>query len=181
MGYARRRWCRMMAAGLVAALFVAACCCPAVRVSASLGRLGAWPEEQVGLTVLIFGWLTPYLPAWVANPALLAGWLALLREECRWAVGLGMAAFALGLTAWPGLLESTERSSTSPVLIGLDTGYYLWMSSMVVLVFGAVVGGGPLHGHNRAGPRPSASGLQPPSDSANETGAWKGGGGDVWP
>jgi hypothetical protein len=160
----------LVTAVVVAALFAAACFCPAVRVGGyGLSLLGDWQEVHVGLTALLLGWLTLFLLPWLANPSLLAGWLALLQGECRRAAGLGAGAFVLGLTMWLGLVAPAGLIPPSTGLTGLYLGYYLWLGSMVALVTGAMVAGGenPLHWHRRARIQPGAPPARPQDGVSN--------------
>jgi hypothetical protein len=149
---------------VVAALFAAACFCPAVRVGGyGVGLLGDWQEVHFGLTALLLGWLTSFLLPWLANPIHLAGWLALLHGDCRRAAALGAGAFVLGLTLHLELVAPAELIPPSTGLTALYAGYYLWLGSMVVLATGAVVmgAGNLLRRHRQAGAQPEAKPAQP--------------------
>jgi hypothetical protein len=103
--------------------------------------LGNWQEDYLGLTALLFGWLTVFLLPWLANPVLLAGWLALLQGQCRRAAALGVVAFGIGLAARAVLVAPYDLIPPSQGITGLYAGYYLWLGSMAVLVLGAIVAG----------------------------------------
>lgn len=161
----RTRWQAVttaLGAALVAGLFDAACVCPAVRVGGcGFSLLGDWQEVHTGLTAALFGWFSPFILPWLANPVLLAGGLMFLQGKHRRAATLGGVAFALGLTPWVFMVEPNEILPPATGLSGLFVGYYLWLSSMAALVIGSVVAGAAVRGTREAWQRPDLA-SQPP-------------------
>jgi hypothetical protein len=77
---------------------------------------------------------------WLANPVLLVAWVFSFAGKNGIALLLGIAAAAL-MTAF--LFRTTIVASEAPTyakITGCAAGYWLWLSSAIVAVFGAAVG-----------------------------------------
>lgn len=97
-----------------------------------------------GWGALVAGWLglLAGVPAWLANPLLIAAWVAYVRRMHRLSRILSVAAggFMLSFT-----LESQIEVGTSgslSAITSLGVGYYLWLSSAVVQVIASCSGAG---------------------------------------
>ncbi|MDG3007368.1 hypothetical protein [Paludisphaera mucosa] len=99
-------------------LYAGACATPALRN----GGDGESANYIYGWTLLMMGWLPPYIFAWMANPLMLAGWGAYLFRCYRTARVIGLVAFIFALTTWY-LLEPAS----------LFIGYFLWQASAAAL------------------------------------------------
>ncbi|MDG3006130.1 hypothetical protein [Paludisphaera mucosa] len=101
------------------ALYIGACVFPAICTYD--GENGP-PNYFYGWTCLAFGWMPPWSFAWLANPIMLAGWLAYVFHRYRTARVLGLAAFIAALGVWYFFQPKN-----------LYSGYFLWQASTVAL------------------------------------------------
>lgn len=107
---------------------------------------GHHPDTGFGLLLIgIFGVLAGQF-AWFANPVLLLAWVWLWRSDprCRGRdlklalVALGLAlSFLLHSTTFNGI-GFTENRPPVPI-VGYGLGYWLWLGSIAVVVFGSLV------------------------------------------
>lgn len=91
--------------------------------------------------LFLFGWIGVFFGvfAWLANPLLLASWYLLHKHRYR--SSLYIASIAL-LLAGTFLLHSHVVSSEAPTyskITGYGVGYWLWISSALVLFGGTCV------------------------------------------
>jgi hypothetical protein len=111
------RFNRMIAASGIALIYVAACASPAIRE-----RSGT----MAGIHCLFYGFLH-ISPPWLANPALLLGWLCLLPRQYTASIVFGVIAVGLGsMTA--------EVMGEDKLLVGFS----LWKGASVALIAAAV-------------------------------------------
>jgi hypothetical protein len=112
------RFNRIIAASSIALIYVAACASPAIRDAN--GTLA-------GVNCLFYG-LLQISPPWLANPALLLGWLCLFPRQYMVSIVFGIIALGLG--------------SMTKEVMGEDellVGFYLWRSTSVALIVAAVI------------------------------------------
>ncbi len=154
-----RKWTRRVASAVVAALFLAACLRPAVRVQGWTFQLfGDSEVDYRGAEAALYGWFSPFFLPWFANLFLLAGWLELIRGGGRWAAALGGMALALGASAWVFMVYPPCLLLRGVALTRLLTGYYLWQGSMIALVLsGLWVGGFAPEAEPGAAPDPTGT------------------------
>jgi len=98
----------------------------------------AW--SQAGY-LLLLGWLglLAGIVAWLANPLLIAAWIAFALRSHRAALALGIAALLCALSF---LAVDTVMVSEAPSfakVTGLGLGYWLWIASMAVLAAGSAL------------------------------------------
>jgi hypothetical protein len=94
-----------------------------------------------GWLALVFGWIYVFGEslAWLANPFLLLTWLFLLIRWPRAAIGSASIAlffaipFIFGPTISTGWGDSVRRLPQTP-----DTGYILWIGSILAGMFSAI-------------------------------------------
>jgi hypothetical protein len=98
---------------------------------------GKW-LALLGWMSILGGGLTPFL-IWLANPLFSLAVTLTLTRSSRWLVLLlssGALAIALSFSTLEVILTS-ERPEFSKIT-SLEAGYYLWVSSMAVLVIGTL-------------------------------------------
>jgi hypothetical protein len=114
---------------LLAVCYAAACMTPVVRLDDGIptSDLDFKNGSPIGLIVLLFGWTggNNGIP-WSANVFLALGLFCLWIGQYRRALALGIIANVLGLMTWWVLRYY-------PLLIG----YYLWQSSLLILLAGS--------------------------------------------
>jgi hypothetical protein len=125
---------------LSAALFVAACCAPALEFERSSGESTTFP----GIGLLGLGWLALFAGqfSWLANPFYLASMILLLCKRPMFAIGLAVVALLFtsdALRLFSTTLPADEGGVNTLTLKRLHAGYYLWVGSAVVLVAAGVV------------------------------------------
>ena len=133
----------LQTAGIVAfvigsvVLFLASLTQPAVHLDGSTTG-----QRWECLRLLCIGWigLLGKVYAWLANPALLAGWVLLLvRRNGRGALililSLGFALSFLRETRW----ERNEAGVNTALITGHAIGYWLWIASIATALAGGLV------------------------------------------
>jgi hypothetical protein len=92
-----------------------------------------------GWGALVAGWLglLEGIPAWLANPLLIAAWIAYARSGYQLSLLLSMAATGLMLSF--ALVTEMEigTSGSAETITNYGLGYYLWVSSAIAQVFAA--------------------------------------------
>jgi hypothetical protein len=112
------RFNRIIAASGIALIYVAACASPAI---------GERSGTMAGIHCLLYGFLH-ISPPWLANPALLLGWLCLFPSQYVASIVFGIIAFGLGsMTA--------EVMGDDKLLVG----FYLLQGTSVALIAAAIV------------------------------------------
>lgn len=120
-------------------LFVAACISPALIMIGSQGE-----STMDGLSALVIGWMGPLYEqfAWYANPLLFFGALALFLRF--WKTSIVFIVLAL-LVAMDTFQLSTQEIPVNEALTATEhlqsvhIGFFLWISSIVVIGLGAIV------------------------------------------
>lgn len=122
---------------VVLGLYVAACVTPAVYAPGFPSTHGPRDSPvRLGVVALLLGWSLglpgtnfsagfPSCIPWSANWFLFVGWGFVLANRFKTAAWLGAVASVLAATTWATALPH------------LLLGYYLWQSSMLVLLIGA--------------------------------------------
>jgi hypothetical protein len=118
-------------------LFLASLTQPAMRLDGSTTG-----QRWECLLLLCIGWIGLFgrVYAWLANPALFAGWVLLVvRRSGRGAVmlviSLGFALSFLRETHW----ERDESGSHTATITGHAIGYWLWIASIATALVGCLV------------------------------------------
>lgn len=103
-----------------------------------LDRVGrdAW---AAGWGEFVFGWISLFsgTVAWLGNPLLIASWVFLFRKKTSWAAGLAFLALLFMLSFLLNQRIVDSEAGTSTKISGYGLGYWLWLSSAVVVVLGA--------------------------------------------
>ncbi len=108
-------------------------------------RGGYW----YGIFCLLFGWLglgecieslfskSIYTLSWLANPVILVAWILLIVKQFKYSFACSSLAFLLCLVFLVGdkTIVANEAGGTEAIT-DCGTGYYLWMSSFVVMLLG---------------------------------------------
>jgi hypothetical protein len=102
---------------VVVILYVTACALPAIQIDPMNVTLGIWCLIGVPLVLLV--------PAWWANPALVAGVALFLCGRLRCALILGLIAL---------FLSATFPFFGGPRLSELRVGYFVWLGSLAIFV-----------------------------------------------
>lgn len=100
----------------------------------------AFPTDKSygnGWSALAAGWLglLEGIPAWLANPLLIAAWVAYFRRKYQQSFLLSVAAIGLMLSF---ILETQVVRGASGLYSAITSyglGYYLWLSSAVAQMF----------------------------------------------
>lgn len=98
----------------------------------------AW---SLGFGLLLVGWIAALdgVPAWLANPALLAAWISLLIGFRRTAVVSAALALLLALSFLLCQQVLTSEAGHYSRVSGYGYGYWFWVSSMAAAFLGSVV------------------------------------------
>lgn len=121
---------RLRAAGTVArvvlslfsgVLYIGACAAPVIHLKGEF-----LPLKFTGLDALMYGWVPLFTIPWSANIFLAVGWILLLCNQNKLALGFGIAATLAGLTTWAFFQT-------------LLVGYYLWQTSLLALPLSALL------------------------------------------
>ena len=101
-------------------------------------------EALPGSHILAWGWWGMLLLefAWFANPAYIVAILAYKRKNNRLSKQANIAAIVLGLTSFHAKEWWFNEGSGTPI-VGLGTGYYVWMLSFCILLVGCLVASAP--------------------------------------
>jgi len=93
----------------------------------------------LGLVVVLFGALSMD-PRWLANPLWIIGMVCLWRKRRVAALLTLTAASVLALLClgYVGTEIAQNASGTKTTILGMGTGYYLWLSSLLVATAFAV-------------------------------------------
>jgi hypothetical protein len=130
---ARARARRRLALGTPLCLFAIACVTPSIELG------DRWP----GFGCVLLGWIAVLegVPAWLANPVVIAAWICLRQRFYRVAAALAAIAAVLALSTC--MLFRREiviaDSGATAKLSSLDVGFYLWMASMISVLAIALV------------------------------------------
>jgi hypothetical protein len=108
-----------------------------------------WGEFALGWISLFSGTV-----AWLGNPLLIASWITLFRGKIKWAAGLAFVALLFMLSFLLNKRIVDSEAGTSARISGYGLGYWLWLSSAFVVVFGTVL---ILSARSKAAPRPNQS------------------------
>lgn len=139
---------RWVAPALSLALYALACAAPALHLGQvpREPRWGSGPDSvMAGWETLLLGWLAVFslLPAWFANPVLAC---SLVCVGLRWWRGAAVLALVALLLAATLLLfnrlhvPANEGGTADFILRRPLIGCYLWLGSMLVAGFGALLG-----------------------------------------
>ncbi len=117
-----------------AALYVVACCLPAIEWKNS-----AKPNDvSIGLRALALGWagLFAGVLAWYANPLWLAGVVLTALRKPMWGIVPGLIAITIACTVFRDIgreLPADEGDVAKMTMIRLLPGCYVWLASLVSL------------------------------------------------
>ena len=86
-----------------------------------------------------FGWISLFsgTVAWLGNPLLIASWIFLLRMKPKWAAGLAFLSLLFMLSFLLNKTIVDSEAGTTSRISGHGLGYWLWLSSAAVALFGA--------------------------------------------
>ncbi len=123
-------------------LFIASLTMPAVFVD----RGGEYPEEIGSLVMFLMGWLSPLAGAivlflfWCANPIYLFSICAILNRNKKAGLYISLipGLIALAFTQMDTIM--TSESGSESIITALGPGYFLWLSSFLVLSIGIGIG-----------------------------------------
>lgn len=120
--------------GFIAGIFVVSIGCYFVSL---LLPVGGWVEGDrsiIGIVVLFLGWLVIPLfgPYWLANLMLFFSWRALFARRSYLAIIWSISAVAMTSSIFVYLPESIEG-------IARTTAYWLWLISMILALYAAIV------------------------------------------
>lgn len=93
------------------------------------------------VTIGLFGfWVGGPFLSWLANPLLFVSWFLSFKKKYKWALITSLIAIAFGLyfLSFDEILVD-EAGHRQPIT-SYDLGYYLWILSMVVCIFGNALG-----------------------------------------
>ncbi|HEV3343563.1 MAG TPA: hypothetical protein VG125_24540 [Pirellulales bacterium] len=98
----------------------------------------AW---SLGFGLLLVGWLAVLdgVPAWLANPAVLAAWILLLVRFRRTALVMAALALLLALSFLLCDRVLTDEAGGRSRVTGYGSGYWCWVGSMAVAFFASMV------------------------------------------
>ncbi|WP_346085101.1 hypothetical protein [Sphingobacterium ginsenosidimutans] len=119
-------------------LLIASLTMPAVFVD----RGGEYPEEIGSLVMFLMGWLSPLAGAivlflfWCANPIYLFSICTILNrnKKAGFYLSLVPCLIALAFTQMDTIM--TSESGSESTITALAPGYFLWLSSFLVLTIG---------------------------------------------
>ena len=107
------------------------------------GQCANWP----GYAILLFGALAlgdnPANMAWLANPLLLAAWIAAWMGRRGPAFIVGFAALVLAVSFSFAKTVIANEAGIASSVTGLRLGYWLWLASMAVSCAAAALAGRP--------------------------------------
>ena len=116
------------------ALFIVACCIPALQFHKSQGG----DDIMIGAGVLGVGWSGIFAGvfAWYANPVWLLGLIMDFVGKPRFAAVAGLIALAIGCTTFTligKMLPADEGGVNQMTLVKTLTGCYVWLASLAAL------------------------------------------------
>lgn len=119
-------------------LFIVSLAMPAFFVE----RPRTEPEEMDSLTIVLTGWMYPLGGAivpflfWCANPIYLFTICTLLNrnKKAGFYISLMPCLIALGFTQMDKIM--TSESGSESIITSLGAGYFLWLSSFLILTIG---------------------------------------------
>ncbi len=107
------------------------------------GQCANWP----GYAILLFGVLAlgdnPANMAWLANPLLLAAWIATWMGRRVPAFIVGFAALVLAVSFSFAKTVIANEAGIASSVTGLRLGYWLWLASMATACAAALLAGRP--------------------------------------
>jgi hypothetical protein len=120
------------------ALFIAACCLPALEFTKSEGGLNV----MLGANILAVGWSGIFagIPGWYANLfwvlGLVLGFLRKPIGQPWWAAGAGVLGLLIACSAFKMLgqtIPGDEGDVTHLTLVRFLPGFYVWIASLATL------------------------------------------------
>lgn len=94
-----------------------------------------------GYGLLLLGWMAVLMgvPAWLANPAVMAAWILLLVDLKRAAFAAAALAmlFALSFLLWDKII--TDEAGNYSKITGYGSGYWCWVASAAMAFLGGIV------------------------------------------
>ena len=90
-----------------------------------------------GWSALLAGWLgfLKGIPAWLANPLLIAAWVAYAKRKIQHSLVLSTAAAGFMLTFTLVAEMEIGSSGSAKTITSYGSGFYLWVFSAVAQVF----------------------------------------------
>jgi hypothetical protein len=132
---------------LSAILFIAALFFPAIYYRLSEAK----PTPNLplhyffsGFDVMLTGIFGGYIE-WFANPCLFLAWLGLVRSKYAYKTGaimgfiMSLLALALALKTFNLMNIIVNESGSREPVAGFGQGFYLWLGSILVALFGSLV------------------------------------------
>ncbi len=101
-------------------------------------------EDPIGFACLTVGWMGVPIGGtwanitWLANPILVLAWIGFISDR-KSSLVFSVISFCLSLS-FLGCKEITQNDAgSSSNIYGYHTGYWLWLSSSIILIFGNIV------------------------------------------
>jgi hypothetical protein len=96
-------------------------------------------SDGLGFHLLVMGWLGLWkgIPAWLANPALLAAWVVAYLRLYRLSFALSLVSVALMLSFLS--VREIPDYETSTKITGYGLGYWLWIGSALAQLLGSAL------------------------------------------
>ncbi len=131
---------RWVALGASFVCFALAVALPAAHMRSGVGK---GDIDQPGLFFLGCGWAGPLIGqfAWFANPLLFASWLLLALGRHRIATVMASVATLVAADSWMlfrAKIPENEGGVGGLELLYFQPGFYLWLTSFIIIVGGGI-------------------------------------------